>query len=98
VRQFAQDLKRRTLDRKETIFCHAKAKPKIWLSPDFDSKAHRKREKISRNKTKALRRILLRRKNRTARNQIFIKFLNQNREFIFLNQIKSDGKRYDEME
>jgi hypothetical protein len=29
TRKVAQDLKRPTLDRKETVFCHAKAKPKI---------------------------------------------------------------------
>jgi hypothetical protein len=33
-----QDLKRRTLDRKETDFCHAKQK-KFGLSPDFDKQS-----------------------------------------------------------
>jgi hypothetical protein len=48
----AQDLKRRTLDRKETdFFVMQKQNRKFWAFTGFlTSKAHRKREKISRNK------------------------------------------------
>jgi hypothetical protein len=47
----AQDLKRRTLDRKETDFLSCKSKTENFgFHRILTSKAHRKREKISRNK------------------------------------------------
>jgi hypothetical protein len=57
------------------------------------SKAHRKREKISRNKTKRIHCVEFYSdgNNRTARNQIFLSF-KPKPKIYFLNQIKSDGK------
>jgi hypothetical protein len=43
IQEVCAGLEKTNLDRKETDFCHAKAKPKIGFHRILTSKAHRKR-------------------------------------------------------